>query len=162
VLYYNTDTARWPSARVNEKQSELNMASTIEETPIARKTRELCQTILDEPSLQALRQRIDSFLADEQTRAQYDSLVTKGQALQQKQQQSMPLTGEEISDFEQHRDSLLKNPVARGFLDAQGELHQVQESIHQYVSKTFELGRLPSEEEMSGSCCGHDGCGCGH
>ena len=114
--------------------------------------------------MQALRQRIDSFMADEQTRAQYDGLVTKGQALQQKQQQSLPLTGEEISDFEQHRDSLLKNPVARGFLDAQEELHHVQESIQKYVSKTLELGRLPTEDELSGGCCGdHDhGCGCSH
>jgi cell fate (sporulation/competence/biofilm development) regulator YlbF (YheA/YmcA/DUF963 family) len=138
------------------------MASTIEETAITRKTRELCQTILDEPNVRALRQHIDNFMADEQTRAQYDGLITKGQALQQKQQMSTPLTGEEISDFEQHRDSLLKNPVARGFLDAQQELHVVQESIQKYVSKTLELGRLPSEEELTSDCCGHDGCGCGH
>jgi len=138
------------------------MASTIEDTPITRKTRELCQTILDEPTLQALRERIDNFMADEQTRAQYDGLIAKGQALQQKQQQSLPLTGEEISDFEQQRDSLLSNPVARGFLDAQQELHQVQESIHKYVSKTLELGRLPSENDLSSGGCGHDGCGCGH
>jgi cell fate (sporulation/competence/biofilm development) regulator YlbF (YheA/YmcA/DUF963 family) len=138
------------------------MVSTIEETTITRKTRELCQTILDEPSMQALRQSIDNFMADEQTRAQYDGLIAKGQAMQEKQQQSVPLSGEEISDFEQHRDSLLKNPVARGFLDAQQELHEVQESIHKYVSKTIELGRLPSEEELSSGCCGNDGCGCGH
>ena len=106
------------------------MASTIEETPIARKTRELCQTILEEPSVKALRQRIDSFMADEKTREQYDGLVAKGQALQEKQQRAVALTGEEISDFEQHRDALLKNPVARGFIDAQQELHEVQESIH--------------------------------
>ena len=112
--------------------------------------------------MQALRQRIDDFMADEQTRAQYDGLITKGQALQQKQQMSTPLTGEEISDFEQHRDSLLKNPVARGFLDAQQELHGVKESIQKYVNKTIELGRLPSEEELASDCCGHDGCGCGH
>ena len=138
------------------------MASTIEDTPITRKTRELCQTILDEPTLQALRERIDNFMADEQTRAQYDGLVTKGEALQQKQQMSLPLTGEEISDFEQHRDSLLNNPVAREFLDAQQELHRVQESIQKYINKTLELGRLPSEEELTSDCCGHDGCGCGH
>jgi cell fate (sporulation/competence/biofilm development) regulator YlbF (YheA/YmcA/DUF963 family) len=138
------------------------MAMTIEETAITQKTRELCQMILDEPSMQALRQRIDSFMADEQTRAQYDALIAKGQALQQKQQQAITLTGEEISDFEQHRDSLLNNPVARGFLDAQQELHQVQESIQKYVSKTIELGRLPSEEELSGGCCGDHGCGCSH
>ena len=140
----------------------MNMAPTIEETPITRKTRELCQAILDEPSIRAVRERIDTFMADEKTRAQYDGLVAKGQALQQKQQMSTPLTGEEISDFEQHRDSLLKNPVARDFLDAQQELHEVRESVHKYVNKTLELGRMPSEEELTDSCCSSDGCGCGH
>ena len=138
------------------------MESTIEETTITRKTRELCQTILDEPSMQALRQRIDTFMADEQTKTQYDGLIAKGQALQEKQQQSQPLTGEEIADFEQHRDSLLSNPIARGFLDAQQEMHQVQESIHKYVSKTLELGRLPSEDELCSGGCGDHGCGCSH
>jgi cell fate (sporulation/competence/biofilm development) regulator YlbF (YheA/YmcA/DUF963 family) len=139
------------------------MAQTIEETVIVQKTRELCQTVLDEPSLQAVRKRINTFMANDAVRAQYEDLVSKGQALQQKQQNSVPLSGEEISDFEQHRDTLLKNPVARAFLDAQQELHDVQESIHRYVSKTFELGRLPSEEDLSGGCCGgHDNCGCGH
>jgi cell fate (sporulation/competence/biofilm development) regulator YlbF (YheA/YmcA/DUF963 family) len=112
--------------------------------------------------MQALRQRIDNFMADEQTRMQYDGLITKGQALQQKQQQSVPLTGEEISDFEQHRDALLKNPVAREFVDAQQELHEVQESIQKYVSKTLELGRLPSEDELCSGGCGDHGCGCSH
>ena len=134
----------------------------IEETSITRKTRELCQAILDEPSMRTVRERIDNFMADEKTRAQYDGLVAKGQALQQKQQMSTPLTGEEISDFEQHRDSLLKNPVAREFLDAQQELHEVRESIHKYINKTLELGHLPSEEELTESCCSNDGCGCGH
>jgi cell fate (sporulation/competence/biofilm development) regulator YlbF (YheA/YmcA/DUF963 family) len=138
------------------------MASTIEETLIARKTRELCQAILEEPSMKAVRQRIDSFMSDEKTREQYDGLVAKGQTLQEKQQRSVALTGEEISDFELHRDTLLKNPVARGFIDAQQELHEVKESIHKLVNKTIELGRLPSEEELSEGCCNHDGCGCGH
>jgi len=138
------------------------MEATIEESAITRKTRELCQMILDEPSMQALRQRIDTFMADEETRAQYDGLIAKGQVLQEKQQRSVALTGEEISDFEQQRDSLLNNPVARGFLDAQQELHQVQESIQKYVSKTIELGRLPSEEELSAGCCSDHSCGCSH
>jgi cell fate (sporulation/competence/biofilm development) regulator YlbF (YheA/YmcA/DUF963 family) len=140
----------------------MNTASTIEQTPIARKTRELCQLILDEPSMKAIRQRIDTFMADEKTRAQYDGLVSKGQALQQKQQSATPLTGEEISDFEQHRDSLLQNPVAREFLDAQQELHEVQESIQRQVNKTIELGRLPTEEELTSGCCGNHSCGCDH
>jgi len=133
----------------------------MEDTPVMQKTKELCQTILDQPNMQALRQRIDAFMADEETRAQYDGLVNKGQALQQKQQMALALGQEEIDDFEQHRETLLKNPVARGFLDAQDELHQVQQSIHQFVSKTLELGRMPTEDEVTGGGCGH-GCGCGH
>lgn len=100
-------------------------------------------------------------MADERAREQYDELMAKGQALQQKQQMSQPLTGPEINDFEQHRDALLNNTVAREFLDAQEELHQVQETIHTYVNKTLELGRMPTEEDLSGGGCGH-GCGCHH
>jgi len=136
------------------------MPVTIEESPITRKTQELCQALANEPGMKALHQTINRFLADETSRAQYDSLVTKGQALHEKQQRSQPLSPEEIADFEQHRDAVLNNPVARGFLDAQQELRQVEQSIHKYVSKTLELGHLPSEEELSsGGCCGHDDCG---
>jgi cell fate (sporulation/competence/biofilm development) regulator YlbF (YheA/YmcA/DUF963 family) len=132
----------------------------IDDSPVIRKTKELCQIILEQPEIRSIRQRIDAFIGDERARAQYEELVTKGQALQQKQQQALPLSGEEIADFEQERDTLLSNPVARGFLDAQEELHQVRESIQKYVSKTLELGRLPSEQEMDAGC-GH-GCSCGH
>jgi cell fate (sporulation/competence/biofilm development) regulator YlbF (YheA/YmcA/DUF963 family) len=137
------------------------MPTTIEETSVMQKTRDLCQTILDQPNMQSIRQRIDAFMGDDQTRSQYDEVVNKGQELQQKQQSATALSGEEISNFEKQRDALMKNPVARAFLDAQEELHQVQQSVHQYVDKTLELGRLPTEEELSGGSCGH-GCGCGH
>lgn len=139
------------------------MPSTIEETTVMEKTKELCQTILDQPSMQSIRQRIDAFMADDKAKGQYEHLVNMGQELQQKQQNATPLSGDEISRFEQDRDQLLSNPVARGFLDAQEELHQVKQSVQQYVSKTLELGRLPTDEEMNGGCCSdHGGCGCGH
>jgi cell fate (sporulation/competence/biofilm development) regulator YlbF (YheA/YmcA/DUF963 family) len=140
------------------------MQMTIEDTPVITKTKELCQTILDQPNMRSIRQRIDAFMGDEQTRSQYDDLVNKGQALQQKQQGAQSLSAQEIAEFEQQRDALLKNPVARGFLDAQEEMHEVQQSVHHYVTKTLELGRMPTEEELSGSCDhgGHGGCGCGH
>jgi len=112
--------------------------------------------------MQSIRQRIDAFMGDAKSRSQYENLVTKGQALQEKQQNSTALSGEEIADFEQERDELLRNPVARGFLDAQEELQQVKQSVHQLVSKTLELGRLPTEDELDEGCCSHGGCGCGH
>jgi cell fate (sporulation/competence/biofilm development) regulator YlbF (YheA/YmcA/DUF963 family) len=147
------------SADVRVKEPTDYMPSMTEEDVVMEKTKELCQTILEQPNIRAMRQRIDAFMSDEKSRSQYEGLVNKGQALQQKQQSSMPLTGEEIADFEQDRDALFQNPVARAFLDAQEELHQVQQSVHHYVSKTLELGRLPTAEEASGGSCGH-GCGC--
>jgi hypothetical protein len=91
----------------------------------------------------------------------YENLVTKGQALQEKEQMSAPLSKEEVNDFEKQREAVFNNPVARNFLDAQEELHNVQATIQQYVNKTLELGRMPTEEDMSGGGCGH-GCGCHH
>jgi len=135
------------------------MHTAIEEPPVLRKTKELCETILEQPNMLSIRQRVDAFMADAATRAQYDELISKGQALQHKQQASMPLSGEEIAEFERHRDQLLSNPVARGYLDAQDELHEVQKSVHNYVSKTLELGRMPTEADLGDGSCGH-GCGC--
>lgn len=130
----------------------------MEETAVMQKTLELCQTILEDPGIKSMRQRIDAFMEDETSRTQYENLVTKGQELQEKQQNAIQLTGEEIDRFETDRQALLENPIARGFIDAQEEMQQVQKSIQTYVRKTIELGRIPTAEELS---CGHGGCGCG-
>jgi cell fate (sporulation/competence/biofilm development) regulator YlbF (YheA/YmcA/DUF963 family) len=137
------------------------MPTQIEENPVTQKTRELCQAIVDLPNLRAARQHIDAFLSNEKARAQYETLIAKGQALQEKQQNSVPLDGTEIADFEGHRETLLANPVARDFLDAQEELHDLQHSIQKYVSKTLETGRVPTAEDLGDGSCGH-GCGCHH
>jgi len=134
---------------------------TTQETLITQKTKELCQAILDQPETRAARQAIETFISDEKSRTQYESLMSKGQALQQKQQKSQQLNPDEISAFESDREALLNNPVARGFLDAQQELHEIHETVNQFVSKTLELGRMPVESDFEEGSCGH-GCGCEH
>ena len=130
-------------------------------TTIEEKTQELCQAIVAQPEMIAIRKRIDTFLADDSTRGQYEALMNKGQALQEKQQQGQALEPAEISDFETKREALLKNPVATSFLDAQEELHKVQSSIQKHIAKTIELGRLPVAADLEEGSCGH-GCGCHH
>jgi cell fate (sporulation/competence/biofilm development) regulator YlbF (YheA/YmcA/DUF963 family) len=137
------------------------MQTMTQESLITQKTKELCQAILDQPELRSAREAIQTFVADEKARTQYEGLMAKGQALQQKQQQSQQLSGDEISAFEKDRESLMNNPVARGFLDAQEEMHHVHKSINEYVSKTLELGRMPSDSDFESGECGH-GCGCEH
>jgi cell fate (sporulation/competence/biofilm development) regulator YlbF (YheA/YmcA/DUF963 family) len=134
------------------------MQTTTEQSPIIQKTRELCQTIVDHPDFHSIRQRVDSFMENEEAKTQYQALSEKGEFLQHKQQQGVPLTNEEIDAFEKQREVFLNNPVARGFLDAQQEMSQVQESVVKYLAKTYELGRMPEDEDLSGSC--GTGCGC--
>jgi cell fate (sporulation/competence/biofilm development) regulator YlbF (YheA/YmcA/DUF963 family) len=130
-------------------------------TTIEEKTRELCQAIVDQPEMASIRRRIDAFMADQSARGQYETVMTTGNALHEKQHNGQQLDGVEIADFEKQRDTLLQNPVARGFLDAQEELHQMQHSIQKQVSKTIELGRVPTAEDLEDGSCGH-GCGCHH
>lgn len=128
---------------------------------VETKTRELCEAILEQLQTGGIKQRIDTFLADAKARGAYESLMTKGQTLQEKQHSGQVLEPAEISAFEADRDALLKNPVASGFLDAQEEMHDLEHLVKKHVSKTIELGRIPSAEELtSGGGCGSGGCGC--
>jgi cell fate (sporulation/competence/biofilm development) regulator YlbF (YheA/YmcA/DUF963 family) len=137
------------------------MTTQIEENAIIEKTRALCQTIVDQPGMASIRQRIDTFMADTTARGQYETVMNKGRALHDKQAQGRQLENGEIADFEKHREALLNNPVARSFLDAREKLHEIQHSVQKYVSKTLELGRVPSTEDLADHSCG-DGCGCHH
>jgi len=127
---------------------------------IETKTNELCEIILAEIQSGGIRQRIDTFLADATARGAYESLMSKGQALQEKQHGGQTLEPAEIAAFEKDRDALLQNPVASGFLDVQEEMHALKESVQKRVSKTIELGRIPTADDLnSGGSCG-SGCGC--
>jgi|SRR6185503_7021244 cell fate (sporulation/competence/biofilm development) regulator YlbF (YheA/YmcA/DUF963 family) len=137
------------------------MALTAEDSDIVQRTRDLCQTILDHPDFQSLRKNIDQFMGDEKAQQEYQTLVEKNEMLNHKQQQGARLSQQEIDDYEKHRESVVNNPVAAGFIRAQQEVHQMQESINKYLSKTFELGRVPKEEDLGEGSCG-SGCGCHH
>jgi cell fate (sporulation/competence/biofilm development) regulator YlbF (YheA/YmcA/DUF963 family) len=137
------------------------MALTAEDSLIVQKTRELCQSILDHPEFQSLRKDIDTFMANESAKQDYQSLVEKSEELNHKQHQGARLSQDEISAYETHRDRVVNNPVAAGFIRAQQEVHGVQESVNRFLSKTFELGRVPAPDELDGGSCGH-GCGCHH
>ena len=128
-------------------------------TTIETKTHELCEAILQQIQTGGIRQRIDTFQSDATARGSYEALMSKGQALQEKQHHGQPLDPVEIAAFEKDRDALLKNPVASGFLDAQEEMHALQTSVKKTVAKTIELGRLPTAEDLAEGSCG-SGCGC--
>jgi cell fate (sporulation/competence/biofilm development) regulator YlbF (YheA/YmcA/DUF963 family) len=136
------------------------MTLTAEENSIVQKTRELCQSILEHPDFQSVRKNIDAFMADEKARQDYESLVERSEELNHKQHQGVQLSEQEVNEFKAQRERVVNNPLAANFIRAQQEMHGIQESVNKYLSKTMELGRVPSEEELaSGGSCG-EGCGC--
>ncbi len=135
------------------------MQAIYEDSEIIGRTRGLCQAIIDAPEFGSIRERITAFMTHDQAQAQYDQVNTLGGSLQQKQSQGITITDAEIAQFEQQRQELLENPVARGFLEAQEELHEVKKLVTKYVSKTLELGRVPEATELDHGHCG-SGCGC--
>src|SRR5215204_3535508 len=60
------------------------------ENVVIEKTRELCQTILNQPEYETIRKQVDAFFDDEQAQAAYQELSSKGEYLQHKQAQSLP------------------------------------------------------------------------
>jgi cell fate (sporulation/competence/biofilm development) regulator YlbF (YheA/YmcA/DUF963 family) len=135
------------------------METTTTENAVIEKTRELCETILNQPEYQEIRKHVDAFMNDEQAQAAYQLLSSKGEYLQHKQAQNLPLSSEEIAEYEAHREQFFNNPVAKDFVGAQQSIHKMQETVTQYVAKTFELGRIPAAEDFDSGSCG-SGCGC--
>jgi cell fate (sporulation/competence/biofilm development) regulator YlbF (YheA/YmcA/DUF963 family) len=132
------------------------------EDAVSTKIRELCEAILQQPQFQDIRQRVEAFTADPDAQRQYELLSEAGQQLHNKQHQGHTLTSAEIAAFDRQRDAFFANPVAKGFMDAQEEMHQMKQQITKQISKTLELGHVPSDEELSeGGGCG-SGCGCHH
>ena len=70
------------------------------EDAIVQKTRELCETIVQQPQFQSIRQRVETFLADPEAQSQYECLSDLGQQLQEKQHQGLTLTSAEIAAFD--------------------------------------------------------------
>ena len=130
-----------------------------EDTPVVRKTKELCQTILDQPGYQSIKKTIQAFLADAGMSAHYQRLCDKQDALHQKHEQGGMISDVEVADFEKDETEFLANPLAQEFIDAQRQMHHIEHTIASYVRKTFELGRLPAEADLSEGGCGPS-CGC--
>ncbi|MEX2607700.1 MAG: YlbF family regulator, partial [Kiritimatiellia bacterium] len=122
---------------------------TSQETPVIVKTRELCASLLELDSYKRMKGQLDAFIADDNAQEMYRQLSEKQSELVQKQETTGDLTEDEIQAFEDQRERLLMHPVAGGFVEAQQGFEEMRDTIVRYVTKTFELGRVPTEEEVA-------------
>ena len=149
-----TETQTPKAAEAAEPQTCLDLK------PIAEGTNQLCEAIVSQEGFAELYKKIDAFINDEKLKYEYGMLNDRGALLQQKQQAGMEIAEDEMADFEKLREEFMANPVATQFLEAQEEVQQVQDRIHQVIAKTFEIGRVPQSEDFDFCSDGFGNCGC--
>jgi cell fate (sporulation/competence/biofilm development) regulator YlbF (YheA/YmcA/DUF963 family) len=81
-------------------------------------------------------------LADPEAQSQYECLSDLGQQLHDKQSQGPHLDQRGNRRFDRQRDSFANNAVAAAFVEAQEEMHRLQQQITRFVSKTLESGAV--------------------
>jgi len=123
------------------------------------KIRELCQSVADHKDFPEMCAHIKAFMEDEKAKFEYQMLNELGGMLQQKQAMGGEITDEEAGKFESLRDSFTNNPTAMNFMKTQERLQLIQEHILRHVQRTFEMGRVPTVEEMQEGMCCDDRCG---
>lgn len=134
------------------------MDTEVKDPPIVAKTKELCATLLEQPEVKNMVADINAFISNEELRSRYDVLTMQGEALAQRQQLGLNIEQDEMEKFEKQRDEWMANELSQKFLDAQKRMQSMQDQIHQYVSKSFELGRVPEAHDID-YCCNDCDCG---
>ena len=131
---------------------------------LGEKIRELCEALLQDEGVQGARERIETFLNNPDATRGYAKLANMNEALHTKQSNGEEITEEEGEAFEKLRGEVMGTPAVQEFAEARGTLQDIEGAIMAYVSRTFELGRVPTESDFarggsSGGSCG-TGCGC--
>jgi len=132
----------------------------LEMEPVKKSTDQLCESIVNQKGFKELFSKIDAFVTDEKLKYDFSMLNDRSALLQQKQQAGVEIKEEEIVEFEKLREEFMANSVATNFLEAQEEVQQVQDRINQIITKTFEIGRVPNQDDFDFCSDGFGDCGC--
>lgn len=133
------------------------MQTSLQNGILEQKTIAFCKEIVALPDFAEFRKDVEAFLEDQEAQRIYREAAEYGEELYLKQRAGTAITDDELEEYEIKRKALLDNEVARKFLIAQDTFRQVQDLVLRYVTKTLELGRVPSAEDFYG--CGSD-CSC--
>lgn len=133
-------------------------------------TTALCNLLAESPQVIAAKARIGLFFQNPDATKLFEEVNSYGEELRNKHLAGMPPTEEEIAKFDELRQSVVNNELARGFLESRQAIDGILSTINQYLGMSIDLGRAPSAEEVaearqkasSGGCgcgCGDEGCG---
>ncbi|MEO0444437.1 MAG: YlbF family regulator [Verrucomicrobiota bacterium] len=140
------------------------MNAPAQATRIQAKTRELCQTILDDASFAEAITRIQAFTQDKEAQRLYGTWQERGRAMHQLTHHGHTPTEEDVAELERCKAAVINNPTALAFEEAENQLNSIFGDVMKWVQTTLQKGRMPTEEDFASSgCCGGGGgggCGC--
>lgn len=140
------------------------MSNTTLEGGLLEATTALCNLLAQSPQVVAAKARIGLFFQNPEATKLFEEVNSYGEELRNKHLAGMPPTEEEINKFDQLRQAVVENELARGFLESRQTIDGILSAVNQYLGMSIDLGRAPSAEEVeqarqqaaSQSC----GCGC--
>lgn len=118
---------------------------------------QVCHALMGQQVYKELRQMITDFACEDASVVQYEQFMELQQNIQQKEQQGIQPSTQEIDQLEHMELKIYENQVIRQFLYARREITKIHDAVSQYFVKAVELNRLPRREELSLK----SGCGCG-
>jgi len=135
------------------------MQTVIQEETLEARTREFCQFVLDSPEFSEAQKKIEAFMGDDGARSAYSKLQEKGQELHGMQNGGREPGDADIEAFDQLKQTVLSNPVAADFLQAEDYMNGIFSTVTKHLEKTLQLGRVPTDEDFEESGCCGGGCG---
>ncbi|MFQ3577498.1 MAG: YlbF family regulator [Verrucomicrobiia bacterium] len=119
--------------------------------------RALCADLIASPAFAAHRRAVEEFMHDETARALFERATDFQLELNRKHSENEIISEVEEEEFEALRQEVLANARCRAFVEAQEDLKNTEATLHLYITRTLQLGRVPSEEEL----LPEQACGCG-
>ena len=136
------------------------MSTTITEmeiTALNEKVRDLCAFLAADDDFVAAQEQINAFEGDKDAQETYAAWQSTASEMQHRyQNEGVKPSAKQLSDLENLQKKVGENPVAANFVEANDLMNEMFSSVLKPVQKTFQLGRVPTEEELN-ECCGSGG-----
>ena len=115
---------------------------------VREQMRSLCEAILAGKQFRDANAAIEAFLQDEDAKAQYIAYNTRRAEVRERQERGFQLTAGEIDELEKLHQEIIDQPVIRGFMVATDELERIKHAAIEFLEKSFELCRVPTDSDF--------------
>lgn len=120
---------------------------------------ELGKKIAESDEFKAVQQAESTMLSDPEAQKLLMEFQQMQQQQRQKQESGLPITPDEIKNFEQMELKMLQNPLIKNFSEAQHNFQELLNTVNETINNTMLDKRDNAGSSCSsGSCSGSCGC----